>query len=297
MVDLSIVIVNWNTRALLADCLDSVYAQAEGLVLEVFVVDNASADGSPAMVRERFPQVRLVANTANVGFAPANNQAIRQAVGRHVLLLNSDTVVHAGALRQMVAFLDAHPRCGVAGACLLNGDGSLQASWAQFPSLWSEVLGRNLRVRQPLPGAAGQPAFAVDWVGGACLMIRRAAIDQVGLMDERFFMYSEETDWCYRVKQAGWAIAYLPEARVTHFGGASSRQNNVKMFVELNRSKLYFFRKHYGPVRAGLLRLSLLGATVAKMAWLWAASRLNPAQRPNLARQQALFTALQAPLQ
>jgi hypothetical protein len=294
MLDLSIIIISWNTRQLLANCLTSILQHRGTLALEIIVVDNASHDGSATLVADAFPDVRLKINASNVGFAPANNQAIREAQGRYILLLNSDTVVHPEALALLVRYMDANPRAGIAGACLLNADGSLQPSWAQFPSVASELLGENFRVRQPLPSAAGLTAYAVDWVGGACLLIRRAAIEQVGLMDESFFMYSEETDWCFRVKRAGWLNVYLPQARVTHFGGASSRQNNIPMFVELNRSKLLFFRKHYGRLGAESLRRVLLASTTLKLLAFWLVSRLGGGCRPDLERHRALLRALQA---
>jgi hypothetical protein len=143
---------------------------------------------------------------------------------------------------------------GIAGAQLLNPDGSLQASWAGFPTVWSEVRGVNTRERRPYDGVT---AYAVDWVGGACLLIRREAVDQVGLMDTGYFMYSEETDWCYRVKQAGWDVCYVTDAKVIHLGGQSSRQASTRMKIELHRSKLAFFQKHYGPARTERLRLAL----------------------------------------
>lgn len=262
--DLSVIIVNWNTRQLLLDCLRSLVTSH--LQLEVFVVDNASSDNSVAAVRANFPDVRVIENVVNRGFAAANNQAISQSRGRYVLLLNSDTVVLTGALERLVAFADAHPTVGVVGAQLLNGDGTLQPSWAAFPSLLSELLGKNLRSRRPYAKIAGGMAYAVDWVGGAALLTRRAAIEQAGLLDEHYFMYSEETDWCYRIKQCGWEICYLPTASVVHFGGQSSRQASLRMKTELYRSKLRFFEQHYGVLRRNLLLLLLHGSIAGKAA-------------------------------
>lgn len=253
--DLSIIIVNWNTRQLLLDCLRSL--EASQLWVEVIVVDNASSDDSAMAVRAAFPNVRVIENTTNRGFAAANNQAIAQSRGRYVLLLNSDTVVLPHALDRMVAFADAHPTVGVVGAQLLNGDGTLQPSWAAFPGIRSEVLGKNLRVCRPYAETAAGPAYAVDWVGGAALLARRTAIDQAGPLDEQYFMYSEETDWCYRIKQCGWEVCYLSTASVVHLGGQSSRQASLRMKTELYRSKLRFFDKHYAPWRRGLLMLLL----------------------------------------
>ena len=260
--DLSIVIVSWNTRDLLAQCLQSVLGGIADLDYEIIVVDNASTDGSQAVVREQFPQVRLVENTENLGFAQANNQAIRISQGKYVLLLNSDTIVHAGALEAMVSFANHHPQAGIVGCKLLNADGSLQASWAQFPTLHSEFLGRNFRQRRRVEGA--REVYEVDWVGGACLLARRKAVDEVRLLDGDYFMYSEEVDWCYRMAKAGWKTYYLPEAEVTHLGGGSSRKSAGPMAVQLQRSKLRFFRKHYGPSRTLLLRVALLTKYLVK---------------------------------
>lgn len=251
--DISIIIVNWNTRDLLADCLNSIARTAAGMAHEIIVVDNASSDGSREMVREHFPHVRLLVNAGNVGFAKANNQAIQASAGRYVLLLNSDTVVLPGALPALVRFMDAHPQVGIVGAKLLNRDGTLQPSWARFPTVWSELLGRNSRARERYLTREGALAFAVDWVGGACFMICRAVVEEVGLLDEGYFMYSEEMDWCFRVRQKSWLVCYYPEAQVVHLGRQSSRQASLRMKAELYQSKLTFFHKHYGRDRARLL--------------------------------------------
>jgi len=258
--DVSIIVASWNTRELLAACLRSV-AQ-EDIGAEVLVVDNASTDGSPEMLRREFGYVHLVANEENLGFARANNQGLRASRGRHVLLLNSDTVVQPGALGAMIRFMDGHSRVGVCGPELLNVDGTLQQSWASFPSLWSELSGKLVRRRRPYPTQDGRLAYEVDWIGGACLLMRRATFEAVGPLDERFFMYSEETDWCFRARERGWTICYYPEARVVHLGGASTRLSGTAMKAQLYRSKLLFFQKHYGRDRsrqlARLLRCRLL---------------------------------------
>lgn len=286
MTDLSVIIVNWNGRDLLKQCLDSL-AHVTALALDVIVVDNASTDGSPALVRESYPQVRLLENRENLGFSRANNQGIRVATGRHILLLNSDTIVQPGAFEAMVALLDRHPRLGVVGAELLNLDGSLQPSWAAFPTWLSEVLGRNFRARRPMSAEPG--AYLVDWVGGACLAARREAIVEVGLLDEAIFMYTEETDWCYRFVKAGWGVAYLEGAKVTHLGGGSSRRSSVRSLIELQKSKVYFFDKHYGRLAARFLH-----ATLTARAWVKMASVAGRGQGPDseYQRQRALWQAL-----
>lgn len=251
--DLAVIIVNWNTRRLLLDCLKALPAATPGLGVETWVVDNGSSDGSVEAVRELFPATQVIANQQNLGFAAANNQAIRASRSRHVLLLNSDTVPAAGSLSALVAFLDEHDRVGIVGPLLRNGDGSEQLSYAAFPNLRSELLGRNVRQRRPFAAAA--EAYAVDWVGGACFLIRRSAMAAAGLLDEGYFMYTEEADWCYRVRRAGWEVCYAPMVEVVHLGGQSSRMASTRMKAELYKSKLRFFGKHYG--RAHTLTLAL----------------------------------------
>jgi hypothetical protein len=251
--ELSIIIVNWNTCNLLAQCLASVFDNRPTSSFEVWVVDNASSDGSSLMVQDRFPQVHLIENKENVGFARANNQAIQMSQGRYILLLNSDTIVHPNALEHLVQFIDQRAQVGIVGAQLLNEDGTLQPSWGKFPTVWSELIGKNVREWHPYSTQNGILAYEVDWVGGACLLICRAAIEQVGLLDESFFMYSEEMDWCFRVKKLGWAVCYYPAAQIIHLGGQSSRQANARMKAELYRSKLMFFDKHYDSFEVVLL--------------------------------------------
>ncbi len=265
--NLAIIIVNWNVRGLLAACLTSVYGslQRSNLTAEVWVVDNASTDGSIEMVRERFPQARLMANETNVGFAAANNQALRgmgfASVKRHeqpryVLLLNPDTEVLGDALATMVRFLDENPRAGVAGAKLLYPDGSLQHSAFAFPTLAQAFLDffplhhrlLNSRLNGRYPRRLyerGQP-FAIDHPLGAALMGRGEAIQEVGLLDERFFIYCEEIDWCLRMKKAGWGVYCVPQAEVVHHEARSTRQVRGEMFAALWKSRYLLFEKHYG---------------------------------------------------
>lgn len=256
MKDLSIIIVNWNTRNLLSRCLQSVYETAGDLEFEVFVVDNASTDGSAQMVRERFPQLHLIENRENVGFARANNQTIRLSRGRYVVLLNSDTEAYRGTLETMVQFMERHPQAGGCGPRLLNADGSLQASC--YPMLtpgrefWRLLFLDNLwhqatYVQERWDRETPRP---VEVIKGACFLLRRAALEQVGLLDERYFMYTEEMDLCHRLLQAGWQLWWVPQAVVKHYGEASSKQMAETMYVQLYRSKVQFHRKFGGPRRA-----------------------------------------------
>ena len=254
--DLSVCIVSWNTQELLRQCLLSVHSCARGVDFEVLVVDNASADGSPEMVRRDFPAVRLFANELNAGFAAGCNLAIRNSKGRHILLLNSDTIMMPRTIGAMTKFLDEHTETGVVGCKLLNPDGTVQLSYRTFPTLTWDYLCRILLSKayhhiRPLRGVldtlvhadgAGSPR-SVDWVSGACLMTRREVFDSIGLLDERFFMFCEEIDWCYRAKQAGWDIRYLPSARIIHYGGESSKQQRLKTYWALMKSTYHYFRK------------------------------------------------------
>ena len=255
-VEISIIIVSWNTRELLAGCLRSVYETANDLRFEVFVVDNASTDGSVAMVRGWFPQVHLIENQENVGFAQANNQAIRQSRGCYVLLLNSDTEVYPVSLETMVRFMEEHPQSGGCGPRLLNPDGSLQASCHPMLTttreFWRLVFLDRLwpRATYVQERWALDRTHPVEVLKGACFLLRRAALDQVGLLDERYFMYTEEMDLCYRLLQAEWQLWWVPEAIVKHYGEASSTQMAEAMYVELYRSKVQFHRRFGGTDRA-----------------------------------------------
>jgi hypothetical protein len=270
--DLSIVIVNWNTREALRQCLQSIETASPGITLETWIVDNASSDASVAMVREDFPGNKLIANSTNMGFARANNQAIARANGRYVLLLNSDTLAKPGALDAMVRFLDVHPTAGVVGPLTCNPDGSLQLSCFPKPSLAREFWFLfHLDELYPygiydMRNWDRKAPREVDAVLGACLMTRREVLEQVGFLDEQFFMYSEEIDFCCRVRQAGWHIHWLPEAQIVHFGGQSTRQVASDMFIQLYRSKILYFRKNHGSASAWAYKLILILAASARLA-------------------------------
>ncbi len=259
--ELSVIIVNWNTRDLLAQCLESVYANPPNGEFEIIVVDNGSSDGSVDMVRERFPEVLLIENLENTGFARANNQAIRISAGRYIQLLNSDAMVTPDSLEAMATFMDFHPQAGVVGPMLINRDGSFQASFAEFPTLWTELClltGISRLVIGPYAPSPRPKLYAVpeqvDWVAGAAIMVRRAAIDRVGLMDETYAFYSEETDWCWRMNQWGWQVWYIPLIKVYHIGAASSRKRSHESYIQLYDSKVRFFKTAYGPRAANRLR-------------------------------------------
>ncbi len=285
MTHLTVIVVNWNTRTLLARCLAAVFASDQAPEFEVWVVDNGSTDGSVEEVRQRFPQAHMIVNSTNVGFARANNQALAQAAGSYALLLNSDAILPQNGLFELVHCLDEHRQSAAAGPLFLNVDGSFQASYADFPSLfgeWLQLMGMARRVFGPYFPSHGpddsQIARPADWLPGACLMVRLDAIRQIGLLDEGYFYYSEEVDWCYRFRQAGWQVWYLPKVRVTHYLSQSARQASETSLHHLYRGKLRFFSKHYGPLRATLLKcavvVNLTGRAI--MAFFWIGLRGAP---------------------
>jgi len=250
-IDLSVIVVNWNTRDLLRDCLRSVEEHSGGLGTGVIVVDNGSSDGSPDMVREDFPAVRLVENGQNLGFARAVNRGLDIATGRHFLLLNSDTRVLPGSLESMVAFLDETEAAALCGPQLVNEDGSPQNSIANFPTLATELLNKSL-LRLLFPGrfpkkvAEGETPHEVESVIGAAMMVKREAVEEVGRLDEDYFFFLEETDWCNRFREEGWKVYHLPAVRIVHLQGKSAEKVHIPARIEYFRSRYTYFRKHHG---------------------------------------------------
>jgi hypothetical protein len=260
--DLSIIVVNWNTRDLLRDCLESVEETVRDLSYEVIVVDNASTDGSVAMLRERFPRVRVIENTENRGFGAANNQAMKIMAGRYALLLNSDTRLTEDAVQSFFSFLESRPDVAMACGQLLNADGSRQNSIAAFPGLLTLLTNTPfLEYLFPKRFPSKRNDYAgpieVDSAIGACLMVRKAAIDAVGMFDERYFFFFEETDWARQMNAAGWKVFFVPTAFIHHLQGQSIGRN-IRSRIEFYRSRYKYFRKwesrpYYRTVRIVLL--------------------------------------------
>lgn len=314
--DLSIIIVSWNVRDLLRACLTSLTnderratkdaTEASSFVLrpssELIVIDNASADGSAAMVAAEFPAVRLIANAENVGFTRGNNQGLAVARGRYVFFLNPDTEVVGDALVTMVTYLDAHPEVGALGPQLCYGDGSLQSSCRRFPTFATALFestplawhwpanpwARRYRMEDRVSGIKNQETGEkgrdevtsdssvpigqdVDWVVGAALMVRREILAQVGGFDEGYFMYSEELDLCRRIKEAGWQMVYLPAAQIIHHEGKSSEQVVAARHIRFQTSKVRYFRKFQGPIQAEALRVFILASFAVE--WLFEACK------------------------
>lgn len=278
-IDLSIVIVSFNTRALLAACLQSVFANLQGLSAEVFVIDNASNDGSGDMVRESFKDARLIENQVNRGFAAANNQGIRCARGRHILLLNPDTVVMGGVLGASVRYLQSNPAVGAMGCRVLNPDGSVQLTCFSFPSAVNSLLKATGLFKLPWPRFFSRERMDwwkrdnerdVDVVTGCYLMVPRRVIDRVGLLDEAFYIYYEETDWCRRINDAGYEVRFAPVGEIVHIGNAAGRSLSYRRSLLLCEGKIRLHLKHGTQTSARL---------VWALGWLFALVRaavLNP---------------------
>jgi len=255
--DVSVIIVSWNTQDILRNCLRSIYEQSGDSSLEVIVIDNASTDGSAEMVKKDFQRVILIENSENRGFAAANNQGIAIATGRYVLLLNSDTIVLNNAIDKTLSFADAHPESTVVGCRVLNTDRTLQPTCFMFPSILNMLLSTTYLYklfskskffgRERMTWWNRNDIREVDVVTGCFMLVRREAIEQVGLMDEQFFMYGEETDWCYRFKQAGYKVMFTPCAEIIHLGGQSTQKKATAMVVQLRKSILQFMKKHHNP--------------------------------------------------
>jgi N-acetylglucosaminyl-diphospho-decaprenol L-rhamnosyltransferase len=265
---LSVIIVSWNVEGLLRDCLASVYATAVSLPsFEVIVVDSHSSDETVSMVQREFPQVRLVACAENVGFAKGNNIGLALAQGEFLFLLNPDTLVQAGALSGLVGYLQENTAVGLVAPQLHNPDGTVQSSRRRFPtyatffweSTWLQPYAPAAILRHYYMEDVPEDTLTnVDWVQGAAMLIRRDVYTQLGGLDEGYFMYSEELDWCRRLNMAGWQVMYLPTAVVVHYQGKSSEQASVQRHINFNRAKLRYVRKYHGRGHTHLLRLFLL---------------------------------------
>lgn len=256
--DVSVIIVSWNCLQLLRDCLASISSQAAGLSLEVFVVDNASKDGTVEMLSREFPDVIVIANKENRGFAAANNQALAIARAPYLLLLNPDTVILDHAIEKTVRFADENPDVGIVGPRVLENESRVQRTCFSFQNPWNVFLVESgLHRIAPHSRILGAPELGwwnrdcmvdVDVVSGMYMLVRRTAMQQVGLLDEAFFVYGEEADWCRRFSRAGWRRVFIPQAEIIHRDGGSksTEQVSVRMFVQMQKSTLIYQRKHHG---------------------------------------------------
>ena len=276
MPELSIVIVTWNSRKDIDRCLHALSASGTRTPMEILVVDNASGDGTAAFVQSAFPGVVVLMSGTNAGFASGNNLALNRAQGRYLLLLNPDTVVHPGALDVLVRFMDDHPGVWACGPPLFNADGSPQRTGVRFPGIWN-LLVESLFLDRAFPGTRlfgghrqlycdPEVPRSVDYLQGSCLLVRRSAMERVGELDEGFFMYFEETDWCRRMKEAGGEVWYVPGPGVIHFGGGATGHYDEPRLLFYHRSLLRFFRKHHSPAAGVVLRLMLVFRSMIRIA-------------------------------
>jgi N-acetylglucosaminyl-diphospho-decaprenol L-rhamnosyltransferase len=301
--DVSIIVLSWNVRDLLRRCLTSLPLNSSSS--EIIVVDAASTDGSPEMVRAEFPQVALIASNENLGYTRGNNLGLRAAKGRYLLILNPDTEIVGDAIPQMLAFMDAHPHAGMLGPQLLYPDRTVQSTRRRFPSLataffestWLQPLApRRLLDHYYARDLPDDAIGEVGWVVGAALLVRREAYEQVGGFDEGFFMYSEEMDWCRRMKAAGWQVIYFPAARIIHHEAKSSTQVPAATHIRFNTSKVRYFRKYHGPFAAEALRWFLLGNFAFQLALEWAKALVGHKREMRAARVEAYWQVLKSGL-
>lgn len=283
MPDVSVIIVNWNARDYLLKCLGSLRSGLGSLEAEVIVVDNASSDGSAAAVRERFPEARVLEQSENLGFARANNIGMRESSGEYLCLVNSDVVVLDGCLEALRKFLGSLPRAALAGPRVLNPDGSLQRTCRRFPSLRGSLLSAiGLDDRNYF---SQEKTARVEALSGCLLMARRKAVDEIGMLDERFFFYAEDKDWCKRFHDAGYENWYCAEAEAIHYGGGSSALAPVRFYIEMQKANLEYWDKHSGAVaRAAYLAIVLLHQ-VLRFARSGALYILKPAERRSAAHK------------
>lgn len=274
--DITISIINTNNRQMTLDCLRSVFANTHQATFEVYVVDNACTDGSAEAIQAEFPQVHLIRNERKLGFSTNNNLVFSRATGRYLMLLNDDTVVQDGAFDQMVAFMDAHPEAGACGANLLNPDGTRQQACDYPPHPLYDALRPISTWLRPMRCDSHQPS-KVGSVCGACMLVRCEVANQVGLLDTDFDpLYSEEVEWCHRIRQAGWKIYHLPQAKVIHYGSQTMNRVPLHKLERLYEKKALFFRKHYGHGSAWVFKAALCVSSVAKvLGWIVAYPFLN----------------------
>lgn len=269
--DVSIIISSWNTCDTLRNCLVSINNYPPDGEYEIIVIDNASKDGSVGMLRSQFPSVRLIENATNVGFGAANNQGVKIAKGKYLLLLNSDTLVHLNAVTALAHYIDMNSQVAAVGPRLLNEDGTLQISAFRTPTLLNEFwrllnLDRLMAFSQyPHKFFEANQPRSVEVLNGACILIRADVVRRIGLFDEDFFMYSEEVDLCERIRRNQWSLSWEPKAEVTHLGGKSTSQVAETMFLELYRNKIKFFKKNRGKSQAFFYKIILAIAAILRI--------------------------------
>jgi len=257
-VDVSVVIVSWNARSFVLDCLKSLPPLKNGLTMEIIVVDNASGDGTAEAIRESFPQVKLIESKTNLGFARGNNLGLESATGRYVCLVNPDVVVVEDCIERMLQYMEQNKTIGMMGPMILAPDGNVQRSCMRTPTLWNQfcrALGLDsLFTKSRLFGGFLMKDFSftelrdVDVVNGCFWMVRREALNNVGNLDPRFWMYADDLDWCRRFHVAGWRVVFFPQAKAVHYGGGTTERSPVFFYLEMQRADLQYWRKHHGVI-------------------------------------------------
>lgn len=286
--DLSIIIVNWNTKDLLLGCLESLFRYPPTREFEVIVIDNASTDGSALLVRQRFTQIKLILNQSNKGFAPATNQGLKKMRGKFALLLNPDTKVRERSMDQMIEFLEAKVDVGIVGCKIINRDGSLEVSAFPNPTLIDEIISgfRGIpffkryidRYRIRYLSQSNGP-IKVGWVTGACFMIRAKTIKEVGYLDEKIFLYGEDVDWCLRAQKRGWEVIYLPHVCIFHFGGASMKKNLARKIYSFYFKRFYLTQKYRSGISSLLLKSISFAELLAKMIIISMKKNMNEKEK------------------
>ncbi len=281
MITLSIIIISYNTRDELERCINSIYENTHDVSFEIIVSDNNSSDGSADMIDAKFPQVILLRNNENLGFARANNKAIAISNGKYILLLNSDTIVLPRSLNNMVDFLSGNRYAGVVGAKMLYPNYTLQRTARSFPTPMAFFFGRKSFLTKMFPGnkyskiymvadkESSNESYEVDWVSGGAMMIKNETIEQVGVLDERFFLYWEDADWCFRIKQKGWKVFCMPSAPIIHYEGGSSKNNELRLIIYFHKSVYMFYRKHYIKSSYSILNFLALAGLTARALLLY----------------------------
>jgi GT2 family glycosyltransferase len=284
---LSIIIVNFNTEKLLKGCLESVYAGANGTPMSISVVDNNSHDGSVPMVKLHFPKVQIIENRQNLGFSKANNMVISQSRCDYILLLNPDTLIIGDAIERVVKFMEQNPKVGIAGCKVLNRDGTLQLACRRSIPTPKVAFFRLTGLSKLFPRSKAMAAYNLTYtdpeqthevgaVSGAFLMIRKKVVDEIGLLDERFFMYGEELDWCLRAKRAGWLVMYHPDAQIVHYKGESAKSNSRKAALEFHRAMYLFHRKHFAKDHSCIMNALIYAGIFVRALGSWRQVLFSP---------------------
>jgi GT2 family glycosyltransferase len=279
MIDVSIIIVNWNTKELLLNCIESLYDETHDAAMEIIVVDNGSSDGSPEAVKSTYPQVKVICNNENLGFAKANNIGIAESVGRYVCLVNSDIKALDAVVDRLSAYMDQHPEIGAIGPKTVNDDMSIRVNTRRFPTLWNTFCetffladlfpSHSLFRGRTMTWFSHMETKNVDVLSGCFLMVRREVVEKVGALDDTFFIYGEDTDWCKRMNQNKWAVVFFADTKAIHYAGASSSAAPIRFLIELTKADLQYWKKHHNIIEYSLYQiLMIIHFFIRALAWL-----------------------------